>query len=166
MSSRSGRDPATSPTRRSSAEEYSDAVGAAEMVSIRLIKSDFVVEPEGLGHDKSAWKRAYDCQVKNVSFDRTRRLLTGIVSADATCKLGRKRLISLKSSYLLVYSVEGEPTEAAAEIFVKRVGAFAAYPYFRAHFSDACSQAGITLPPLPILKAPAQRITPTRDSKP
>lgn len=148
--------------RRASPSEYSDAVSAAEMVSIRLIKSEFAVEPEGLGHDRSAWKRSYDCQVTRVSFDRTRRLLTGIVSADAVCKLGRRRLISLKSSYLLVYSVEGEPTDAAAESFVQRVGAFAAYPYFRAHFSDACSQAGVTLPPLPVLKAPPQRIAPSK----
>ena len=36
--------------------------------------------------------------------------------------------------------------------FVNRVGNFAAYPYFRSHFAEITSQAGITIPPLPVMK--------------
>lgn len=142
------------------ASDYSAAVDAAEIIDIRLIKSEFAVEPEGLGRERSQWKQSYDFQVRDVRFDGTRNLLTGLVIGDAVCKVGRKRIIGLKCRYLVAYAVTGAPTEAAAEIFVRRVAAFAAYPYFRAHFAEVCSQSGIVLPPLPIMKEPKRLISP------
>jgi hypothetical protein len=141
-----------------SAREYSEAVEAAEIINIRLIKSEFVVEPEALSRERSQWKQNYDFQVRDIAFDATRSLLTGLVVGEAVCRVGRKRILGLKCRYLVAYAVSGSPTEAAAETFVRRVAAFAAYPYFRSHFADVCSQSGIVLPPLPIMKEPKRQI--------
>lgn len=142
------------------ARDYIATVDAAEIIDIRLIKSDFLVEPEALGRERSQWKQSYDFQVRDVRFDGTRNLLTALVVGDAVCKVGRKRIIGLKCRYMVAYAVTGAPTEAAAESFVRRVAAFAAYPYFRAHFADVCSQSSIALPPLPIMKEPKRMISP------
>lgn len=151
---------ATAAHSKVSASQYSEAVDAAEIIDIRLIKSEFVVEPEGLSRERSQWKQSYDFQVRDVAFDGTRNLLNGLVVGDAVCKVGRKRIIGLKCRYLVAYVVSGSPTEAAAIAFVRRVAAFAAYPYFRSHFADVCSQSGIVLPPLPIMKEPKRLISP------
>lgn len=152
----------TAQVAKVSPEQYSEAVESARLVSIRLIKSEFVVEPEALGRDRSSWKHGYDCKSTASSFDATRKLLTGLVVADASCKIGRKRIVWLKCRYLIAYSIDGAPTEEAATSFVRRVSVFAAYPYFRSHFSESCSQAGIALPPLPVLKEPRQKIAKVR----
>ena len=141
-----------------STSDYSEAVEAATINNIRLIKSEFVVEPEGLGRDKSQWKQSYDFQVRDTRFDGTRNLLTALVVGDASCKVGRKRIVGLKARYLVAYTVSGSPTEAAALSFVRRVAGFADYPYFRSHFAEVCSQSGIVLPPLPIMKEPKRQI--------
>lgn len=156
MSGRSASAPA--PDLKVPSSDYSEAVEAADILNIRLIKSDFVVEPEGLGRDRTQWKQSYDFQVRDTRFDGTRSLLTALVIGDASCKVGRKRIIGLKARYMVAYSVSGSPTEAAALSFVRRVAGFAAYPYFRAHFAEVCSQSGIALPPLPIMKEPKRQI--------
>jgi hypothetical protein len=153
---------ATKPTDSANftADEYSQLVDSARLFSIRLIKSEFVLEPEGLGSDRSGWKQSYDCKTTGVTFDPKRKVLAGLVSAEVACKLGKKRIIALKCRYVVGYSIDGEPSEAAARSFAERVSAFAAYPYFRSHFAECCSQGGLSLPPLPVLKEPKRRITP------
>ena len=66
--------------------------------------------------------------------------------------------------YLVANTVSGSPTEEAALSFVRRVAGFAAYPYFRSHFAEVCSQSGIVLPPLPIMKEPKRQIPKAEES--
>lgn len=141
---------------------YQVAVDAAQLRNIRLIRSDFDVQPEGFSTNRDRWKHSYSCVVTRSFYDPDRGLLTGLVTGAVACRAGRKKIISLKCDYLVAFDVHGEPDEAAALKFIERLGNFAAYPYFRAHFSEVTSQAGIALPPLPIMKESPRRVSSPR----
>lgn len=146
---------------RSNASAYADVVEAASMRNIRLIKSEFTVDPESLGSDQRTWKRGFACVVASTNFNETRQMGSGLISAEAYCKAGRKKIVSLKCNYVVAYDIEGAPSADDVARFIERVGNFAAYPYFRAHFADVTAQAGINLPPLPVMKEGKRRLNPT-----
>ncbi|MFC3068923.1 hypothetical protein [Phenylobacterium soli] len=129
---------------------------AAELLSVRLIHSEFTVEAEAYQRDKSSWKRSYGCEAQGVAFNAKRDRLSGSVVAEVVCRTGRKRIVVAKCRYLVDYAIKGSPTDTAAETFFGRVGVFAAYPYFRSHFAELTSQAGLLLGPLPVLKESAR----------
>lgn len=131
---------------------YRAAADAADMHSIRLIFSQFDLKPEGLDSDKGNWSQGYSCVTQATSFNEEKNMLHAFVEAEAFCKSGKKKIISLRCKYIVSYSVQGEPDPAAANRFAHHVGRFAAYPYFRAHFAEVTSQAGLYLPPLPVMR--------------
>lgn len=147
-----------------SPETYSQAVDSAELRNIRLLKSSFAMEPEGLSINRTNWRLAYRCEVVTVSFDAERKVVSGLVDAEASWKAGRKRLFFVKASYVVAYDLRGTPGEEAATRFVRRVGRFAVYPYFRAHFSGLTAQAGVNIPPLPVMKEGSWPIKKTVDA--
>lgn len=137
--------------------EYSSAVEAAQLRDIRLIGCAFNSSPEAFIKSEGC-KYVYGCEVSDSFYDDEAKLLTGWVNCDATTKIGRRKIMSLKATYLVVYDIDGEPLEEAALKFVQHVGCFAVYPYFRAHFAEVSSQAGLRMPPLPIMKEGKRRI--------
>lgn len=141
--------------------EYRSAVDAAYLRNVRLVKSEFFIEPEGVVRDRSNWRQLYEFAFSSAEFDATRKILSSWIAAEAVCKVGRKRVVFLRCQYLVAYSVEGAPTEEAAVMFAARVAPFTAYPYFRAHFAEVCSQAGLNLPPLPVMKEGRRPISAT-----
>ncbi len=148
------------------ARSYDHAVAAAEMRNIRLIRSDFLVEPQGIGGDRTAWKMGYACKLTEARFDPDRSRATGLVVAEAWCKLGSRKIVSVKASYMVAYDIQGDVEPDAAEQFVKRVGTFAVYPYFRAHFAELTSQAGVSLGPLPVMKEGRRLVSAAPEAKP
>ena len=132
-------------------EAYNALVGSAELSAIRLIESDFALRLEGLG-DEQSWRHAQSCEIQDARYDAENSLLTAFVSAVAHASLKRKHVISVKCRYVIYYRVEGELEEAAVVEFANRVARFTAYPYFRTHFAELMSQAGVYAPPLPIIK--------------
>jgi len=133
-------------------EVYAQAVDSAHMRNIRLLKSDFLIEPESISGDRKAWKNGVGCRMSSSSYNQERKVLTALITANAYSKVGRKKIVSLKCEYAVAYDIQGAPDEAAVHRFAERVGTFAAYPYFRAHFATITAQAGISMPPLPVLK--------------
>lgn len=148
----------TASAPKVSNQAYSAAVDAAHLRDIRLIGCAFNSAPEAFIKPQDNWKFGYGCEVSDAFYDDEAKLLTGWVNCDATTKVGRRKIMNLRATYLVVYDIQGEPLEEAALKFVHHVGCFAVYPYFRAHFSEVSSQAGMKMPPLPILKEGKRRI--------
>jgi hypothetical protein len=117
------------------------------------------------GADQRAWKRGYGCEVTRTHFDEKRKMVSGLVLAQAWCKLGRRKIVSLKCNYAVAYDIEGETDESAARQFVERVGKFAVYPYFRTHFAELTTQAGIMMSPLPVMKEGRRTVPVTRSDE-
>lgn len=133
-------------------EEYAVAVETAELIAVRLIKSEFAAEPEAFARDQSNWKRGYGCESQSSAFNPARTILSGAVLAEVACRIGRKRVVHLKCRYLIDYAIAGSPTDRAAHAFFDRIAPFTAYPYFRAHFAEVTDQAGLEIGPLPVMK--------------
>jgi hypothetical protein len=140
------------PTTHKAKAAYADAVEAASMRNVRLAKSDFNADPESFGGDRKTWKMGFGCDVVSTHYDAARKRASALIAADAYCKIAHRRIISLKCSYVVAYDIDGDPDQTAVSQFLERVGTFAAYPYFRAHFAEVTSQAGIMLAPLPVMK--------------
>ncbi len=130
---------------------YNTLVASARLRDIKLVTSNFMLDPDGLS-DQPSWKQLHTCEIEQSFYDETRKLLIAWVSADASCTKDDKVVVSAHCRYVVIYSVEGSPEEVAVTAFAKRVARFAVYPYFRAHFAGITSQAGLFLPPLPIIK--------------
>jgi hypothetical protein len=131
--------------------EYNALVNSATLQEIRLVESQFSMAPESIA-DPKLWKLMQSCEITESHYDADDKVLFAWVSAQASCTYKRKRVVSAKCEYLVIYNVDGDPEDVEVDIFAKRVARFAAYPYFRAHFAEVTSQAGLTLAPLPIIK--------------
>lgn len=143
-----------------SPEAYSQAVDCAQLHDIRLTSSSFSASSEAYLRPEPSWKRGFACDVVDGSYDKEAGLLTGWVEAEAFVKRGRRNIFLLKTKWLVVYKVDGHPDEQAAIKFVQMISNFAVYPYFRSHFACASAEAGVRLPPLPVMKEPRRKIKP------
>jgi hypothetical protein len=130
---------------------YNSLVAAARLRDIRLLKSEFVLDPDGIDAEDS-WKLNQSCEIQQAQFSPETEMLLTFVEASAICKIKNKKVVTVRCRYLVAYEVQGDPEELAINAFAKRVARFAAYPYFRAHVAEIASQAGLRLPPLPIIK--------------
>jgi len=143
--------------------EYNKLVATAQLREIRLVKSEFSLDAEALGAEQASWKHVHSCEIQQSHYDSDDDLLVAWVNAEASCIKKRKKIVSAKCRYLIIYHVDGKPDDAIVNAFAKRVARFAAYPYFRTHFAELASQAGLFLPPLPIIKE--RKILPSEERK-
>lgn len=136
----------------SKAGEYNNIVDAAELLDVKLIKSDFSVHPNFfVGGDHGSDFR-YACDLISSHYDQATQRLIGEVALEAGSRSGRRWALRARAVYLVAYSVSGDPAEEAAFAYLERVGRFTAYPYFRSFFAGVCADAGAIVPPLPVLK--------------
>jgi hypothetical protein len=143
--------PVAAPAAALEPAAYNALVNSARLRDLRLVKSEFNLDAEGLDPEPS-WKQVHTCELQQSHYDAENGLLVAWIIAEANCLKKRKKIISVKCRYLVVFEVDGAPDELIIQAFSRRVARFAAYPYFRAHFAELVSQAGVFLPPLPIIK--------------
>jgi len=143
---------------------YNAFVGSATLRDIRLMKSDFLLSEMVLDDEPIGGNMHQTCEIESAEYDAETDVLAAWVVAEATYKKKSKKLLALRCQYLIVYNVEKKPEQSAIDAFARRVARFAAYPYFRAHFAEVCSQSGVQLPPLPVIKE--TRLIPNDRPKP
>lgn len=132
------------------AAAYNRVVARTEVRSIRLLESRFEIKPEVIGTDPSEWKKAVNFDLGEVVVSDGGRLY-GLLTFEVICRHGRKRVLHASARYLASYHVDGDCSQADGETFVSRVGRVAVYPYFRSLFATFASEAGLQMPPLPML---------------
>lgn len=137
---------------------YNDAVEKADLRDIRLVSAEYNSLPEIALPPSESWKFGYSCEVEGVGYDEEAGLISAWVGAAAFCKNGRKRILNVKAKYLIVWSVSHSVEQETIEKFATLLGPFAVYPYFRSHFAEITSQAGLLVPPLPIMKGPQRKV--------
>ena len=144
--------PQKKPAPRPSPQDYNSVVDAAELLDVKLIKSSFDLQPHFFAAEDQDLDFRYTCDLERSSYDAESKVLLGQIALEAGSKVGRKWVLRVRSTYVVAYSISGEPPEDAATGYLERVARFTAYPYFRAHFASLCSDAGAKVPPLPVLK--------------
>jgi len=132
------------------AGRYNSVVARTEVRGIRLLDSRFEIKPEALPVDPSEWRKSVNFELGEVVVSGSGRLY-GILQFELVCRHGRKRVLHASGRYLATYQVEGECSQDDGETFVERVGRVAVYPYFRALVASLVSEAGLQMPPLPMI---------------
>lgn len=130
---------------------YNSVVERALLRSIRLTECRFDMKPEALDADLAVWQKDIRGDVEEVFFDRDNGRLAGFFVFEAILRFRRKRVLVVSAKYLVTYKVSGEIETDIGELFVERVGRVVAYPYFRSVVATLAAQAGLQMPPLPII---------------
>lgn len=132
-------------------EKYNSVVSHATLRDIRLVGTKFDLKPEAIEIAERKWDFNITEQLEDWTCDNEKGTLTGIFSYSASCVEGRRKLLNVTTRYMCSYRLSDLCDDTAAYHFLKRVGRFAAYPYFRAIFATLTQQSGIILPPLPVI---------------
>jgi hypothetical protein len=134
-------------------DEYKKVSISARLREIRLIASNYLVRPEAfqVAQDVDTMKNGFHGKCTDFIFDNDEGLAWGRFQWSVEIKSGRKSCLKLMAEYLVLYSDIFDCDGEHVEIYFRKVGRFATYPYFRAHFNHHIGETGIMLPPLPAL---------------
>jgi hypothetical protein len=136
------------------AAEYNEVAMAASLLEIRLLKTNFIVEPEFYAVQDEA-RLSFGREVVSCAFEPDKGTVAAIFKYHVYGKQGRSKLLRCEAEYTVIYEVSPTSPEEAARGFCRNVGGFAAYPYFRALVSQLTWGAGVALPPLPAIASTA-----------
>jgi preprotein translocase subunit SecB len=134
--------------------EYNAVATAAQLEAINLLSSQFKIDPSCL-INQGQWKLSYGRKTLSCQFSQEEHSVAAIFQYHVTAKLGRKQALNCVADYGVFYHVPDDAIEEAALGFCSNVGTFAAYPYFRALFSQLVAEAGVRMPPLPSIASTA-----------
>jgi preprotein translocase subunit SecB len=136
------------------AAEYNEVAMNSSLIEIRLLKSSFLVEPDFYAVQDET-KLSFGRETVSCSVDSADNTVAAIFKYNVLAKQGRSKLLRCEAEYVVIYEVKSVSPHAAMAAFCRNVGAFAAYPYFRALVSQLTWGAGVTLPPLPAIASTA-----------
>ena len=133
---------------------YNVIVATSRLDTIRLVGTSFAVHPEYFAGEKSL---AVGGDMKTAATNTEAGTAVGLFEfwVEAKGRESKETLLRFDCSYVVGYGgldLSSEELEAAAKLFVNRVGKFAVYPYVRGMLSRLSAEAGVDLPPLPVLK--------------
>lgn len=137
---------------------YNSVVENAELQDIRLVSLDFSVQPEYYAAlrrspvAKKQLKKVYDSGFSQFAYDSKTKILGGSFDWLITISESRKKLLVVKVSYKVTYRNVPDVGDVHSAAFVRRVGKFATYPYFRALVAQLSWEAKAELPVMPVLK--------------
>ena len=134
--------------------EYNAVAKAAQLEGINLLSTQFSIDPDCL-MNQGQWKLSYGRKILSCHFSDEEHSVAAIFQYHVTARLGRKRALYCSADYGVFYHTPDGATEEAAMGFCRNVGTFAAYPYFRALFSQLVGEAGLRMPPLPSIASTA-----------
>jgi hypothetical protein len=137
-------------------QKYNAVVSAARIVAVNLIKTDFEVKPSFFGYEGEL---EYSFDLKSpapVAFDSESGNASGFFHWALTAKAAEKTVLSLVAAFWVTYDSLAGLDGEAVEAFVRRVGCFTSYPYFRSFVSQMSWASGTNLPILPILREQQQ----------
>ena len=134
-------------------EKYAEVVASASLGSLLLRESRFKIQPEY--YDKKirdTAKFSFGAEMEDFTYFEKDHLIQGQFDFNVVVKKGKKNLLSIKASYILIYELTQKVDNHAAEKFCEKVGVFSTYPYFRQLVSSYSDSASASLPVLPVLK--------------
>lgn len=137
---------------------YNKMVGQTRLRGIWMTESRLEMKPAALDPDDGQLKHAMRVAREEAVIDAD-GILYGFIDFEVTARRKRQRMIRISARYFVSYEVEGGCDQRTADLFIDRVGRLAAYPYFRALTASLAGQAGVAIPPLPILSFQPRNIS-------
>ncbi|ASY58480.1 hypothetical protein [Sinorhizobium sp. CCBAU 05631] len=142
---------ASIPEKEQRLENYNKVVAAAELGGIQLVQLAFDVSPEFYAKRDEA-ELGYVVTPESSMYDEEEGFAACIINFDVAATVDEEVLLRCNAKYSVMYKVAEPCDEEAVNAFLKRVGIFACYPYFRGVFANLDWAANACLPPLPIHK--------------
>ena len=143
----------TKREKEAALEAYNEIVENAELGDIRLVELHFDVKPVYYDDDgRPKHKAKFNCNISNISYDEEPASLGGLIEWSVSIEMGRKKLLSIKAAYIVIYDNVPNVGQNHSEAYFRKVGRFATYPYFRSVVSQLSWASRAELPTLPVLK--------------
>ena len=140
-----------------SVDEYNKVVGSADLQTVQALKVSLDVNPEF--YDEHAEKKfGIDRDIVGVAVKPEGGAVAGTFRFTVTVKHGRTRVLKATAEYFVLYSLHAGADDEAAEEFCRRVGVFAAYPYFRALMAQLSWEANAQIPIMPVIATKGSRV--------
>lgn len=131
-------------------ELYNHVVDTASLVTIQLRKHYFDVKAEF--YSPSAQRKlGFERECGGALYDPESQVVAGTYRFVVSAKVARRVVLKSVAEYLVMYEFSSSVDKDAAEAFCKRVGLYAAYPYYRALVSQLSAAANLDLPTLPMI---------------
>lgn len=130
--------------------EYNAVARNAKILSITLMKSTFEMKDEYFIDPKSH-KFVFGSKCKQTKYIAKRGIGLGHFICSVSVRHGRKKVLKVRLVYLIIYENLRDKNREAVLAFVKLIGKFATYPYFRTHVSQLNWESGASLPVLPVI---------------
>lgn len=150
-----GTDELTFVSENFDEQAYAHVARVARLQQVHLISCEYEAKvPEILVKQSSEdedLSPSYEGQPESFNLYREHGFSVGEYTWRADVKLGRRKLLKLKCTYVLVYDFLEECDELYTHLYFKKIGRFTSYPYFRTQFSVQVGASGLTFPPLPSL---------------
>lgn len=145
----------TGEGKSESSRKYNDVVKLAKLEFILLVASNFKMQPSFVGRerrtdDKRA-KLSYGSVADSLTFSSDEGIAGCVWKWNVAGRIKNRKALTIEAHYSIYYSGLADCDEEAVERFLKRVGRFATYPYFRTHVSQISWESGADLPILPII---------------
>lgn len=143
---------------RGAPEDYNAVAARAQLRGVKLASTSFDLKPEALGSDPNEWSYAIKSEMADCEYFADSGHLYCVYRFTAVCRKGRTRMLGVDSSYIVTFHVDGPCNTGSARAYAAILGRVAAYPHYRSLFATLSSQAGIMLPPLPIMSEQPRRV--------
>jgi hypothetical protein len=134
-------------------DNYNRVVKQARLLTVTLLKSNFEKKD---GYTKARrlgqLQHVYGCRALDVQFNQKQGFAYSQVQGDVEIKHKSKIFLKISAVYLIMYSELAGAHPEAVKRFVKRVGRFTVYPYFRSHVAHLSCDSQAEIGPLPILR--------------
>lgn len=137
---------------------YNKVVEDAELLDIRLTDFKFSVKPkyypaiEKEADGNVRLSRSFDHEVVDIGRDAEMGTVGGRFVWSLKISEGKARLMTIDASFFVVYRSVPDVEQEHVEAYLRKVGRFATYPYFRNLVSQMSWESATDLPIMPVLK--------------
>jgi len=133
--------------------EYNKVARSANLISIWLIEERFDMKSAYIKKSMRGENinLAFKDDCETIWFESEEGSASAIWVWDISARDGRAKCLSIRAKYLIIYDSLEECAEPAVHAFLRRVGRFATYPYFRARVSQLSADSGADLPIMPVI---------------
>lgn len=134
-------------------EDYNKVARLAKLEGLLLTASQFVLKPSYFSERRKEGRvrYVYGTDVKAETYDASAGNASCVWNWSTEAMVGKTKLLSISASYMIIYVGIEDCNEEAVKRFLKRVGRFATYPYFRAHVSQISWESSANLPLMPTI---------------
>lgn len=132
-------------------DNYNKVVDCADISSVQLIHIEFNVLPRYYSNQKDQ-AIGYEVNTEDSYYNAGDGFAACLVSFKVEAKDDEGSNLECSARYTVSYRIAQPCDEKAVKTYLKRVGVFACYPYFRGLFANLDWSANTRLPPLPVHK--------------